>query len=295
MMQDDQFPCIDYYSLERVQQLSFITSFSDFIWDWYESNKRNFIWRDTIDPYHILLSELMLQQTQTERVVPKYNLFLELWPTLFDLSEASLVDILHAWKGLGYNRRAKALHTIAKESERYNYTLPDNEDFLLSLPMIGSSTSSAILSFAYEKKSLYLETNIRRIIIHHFFDSCERVRDKEIIKILSELIEIQHDFKNWYYALMDYGVALKKQGINPNTRSFHYKKQSPFENSNRQVRSTLLFIITQEGIQREIDLINKSPFEKERILIALESLQQDGLLESVVREDEVSYRVPHSK
>ncbi len=292
MIDQQLFPCIDYDLLENNEKFSFILSFCDFVWDWYALHKRDFVWRETRDPYHILLSELMLQQTQTERVVPKYNLFLEQWPTLYDLSQASLTDVLYAWKGLGYNRRAKALHTIGITSKQYNYSLPHDESLLRSFPMIGPSTAAAILSFAYGEKSVYLETNIRRVIIHHFFSGQESVHDRQIKEILQLLIANQENARDWYYALMDYGVFLKKSGINPNRRSLHYAKQSPFENSNRQIRSTLLFIITQEGQQKESTLLEKVPFEDDRILAALETLQKDGLLEAFVSETEPCYKIP---
>lgn len=291
MSEIEEFDSIDFSTLHEEDKLEFIESFSQFLWNWYAVHKREFVWRETSDPYHILLSEMMLQQTQTERVIPKYHLFLDTWPTLKDLSQSSLTDVLYAWKGLGYNRRAKALHQIAIKSEAYGYTLPKDEAILLSFPMIGPATAAAIRSFAYGEKSIYLETNIRRIIIHHFFPTVDKVHDKEIREILALLVEIQVDVKNWYYAFMDYGVYLKKLGINSNRRSLHYKKQSPFENSNRQIRSTLLFIITTEGIQKESDLIEKSSFEEERILYALQSLQQDGLIHDVVKEGEVYYRI----
>ena len=291
MVEIDEFDCIDFNTLNEEDRVPFLLAFSEYIWQWYALHKREFVWRETHDPYHILLSELMLQQTQTERVVPKYNLFLDTWETLETLSKASLTDVLYAWKGLGYNRRAKALHTIASMSEQYDFTLPNDESLLLSFPMIGPATASAIRSFAYGEPSIYLETNIRRVIIHHFFATSEKVHDKDIIHILKNLIEIQHDPKNWYYALMDYGVDMKKMGINPNRRSSHYKKQSKFENSDRQIRSTLLFIITQEGIQKESALIEKSSFPQERILYALKSLQQDGFIHDIVKEGEVYYRI----
>ena len=291
MISEEEFDCVDFDTLKKKDTSSFIQSFSQYIWQWYASHKRDFVWRETSNPYYILLSEMMLQQTQTHRVLPKYHLFVDTWPTLKDLSTASLTDVLYAWKGLGYNRRAKALHTIAIKSKEYNYTLPNDETLLLTFPMIGPATSSAIRSFAYGEKSIYLETNIRRLIIHHFFATSEEVHDKQIREILALLVEHQDDVKNWYYALMDAGVHMKKMGINPNRRSSHYKKQSPFENSHRQIRSTLLFIITQEGIQKESDLIEKSVFPEDRILTALHSLEQDGLIHNVVREKEVYYRI----
>lgn len=285
------FQTIDFNRLNKGEKRGFLHSFSTFIWDWYHHHKRDFVWRETQDAYHILLSELMLQQTQTGRVVPKYHLFLDTWPTLKDLAQSSLTDVLYAWKGLGYNRRAKALQQIAIKSAQFNYTLPNDESILLTFPMIGPATAAAIRSFAYGEKSIYLETNIRRIIIHHFFNSALKVHDKEIKEILLPLVEMQIDVRNWYYALMDYGVHLKKEGVVSNRRSSHYTKQTPFENSHRQIRSTLLFILTQEGSKKEVDLVTITSFEQERILLALQSLKDDGLIHDFVEEHEVYYKI----
>ena len=143
-----EFPTVDFTSLSLKDQQSYLHDFSQFIWEWYNDNKRLFDWRETSDPYRILLSELMLQQTQTERVVSKYNEFLTLWPTFEDMAQSTLTDVLFAWKGLGYNRRAMALRTIASKSESFGYTLPDDYQTLLTFPMIGEATAAAILSFS---------------------------------------------------------------------------------------------------------------------------------------------------
>ncbi|MDC7245505.1 MAG: DNA repair protein [Sphaerochaetaceae bacterium] len=291
MRRDAGFVQLDFDTLSGEDSRSFLDEFSLFIRSWYAGNGRKFEWRETCDPYRILLSELMLQQTQTGRVLPKYRQFLSLWPTLEDMAASTLTDVLFAWKGLGYNRRAKALRDIARMSEPYGYTLPPDEKILRTFPMIGEATSAAIMAFAYQKRSIYLETNIRRVIIHHFFVSSDAVKDREIRKILEALADRQSDMKMWYYALMDYGVMIKKTGINPNRRSHHYHKQSPFENSNRQIRSALLHTITVEGIQPKRALLQRFSFEPGRIEGALKQLEDEGFIEQSVSETEVCYQI----
>ena len=274
------FPLHDLTDVSLSDREGLLQQFSQAVRSWYRKNARTFPWRETDDPYKVLLSELMLQQTQTERVLPKYQEFLSLWPDLKSMSEASLTDILIHWKGLGYNRRAKALKDIALASANWGYTLPNDYDVLLTFPMIGPATASAILSFSYDLPSIYLETNIRRVILHYFFHEREQVRDREVREVLSQLIEEQSEYRHWYYALMDIGVVLRKSGINPNRRSLHYAKQSPFENSPRQVRSTVLDIITTSGRQTLKELDSTLSFSYERIETALQSLSDDGMIVS---------------
>lgn len=252
--------------------------FSEHVWSIFRTHGRSFPWRDTDDPYRILLSELMLQQTQTERVLPKYHLFLEMWPDFRSLASARLLDVLAAWSGLGYNRRALALRTIAQKSEAYGWTLPDDPELLLQLPMIGPATCAAILSFAFRRSSIYLETNVRRVLIHQFHLGQHRVEDRVLRIELQELIALQEDYKGWYYALMDYGVLLKRLVVNPNRRSASYARQGRFENSDRQLRGMLLLRFTEQGPQDIEVLCGKLPFERERILKCVADLEAEGFI-----------------
>jgi A/G-specific adenine glycosylase len=223
-----------------------IKSFKKTIWDYYTKNKRSFPWRETSDPYKILVSELMLQQTQTERVVPKYLSFLQKFPDFLSLSNASIPELLTLWSGLGYNRRALYLYKTAQRVvSDFAGKLPTTENQLLLLPGIGKYTAGAIMAFAYDTQSIFIETNIRRVYLHFFFPNEEKVSDKEIIKLVEQTLP-QKDFRNWYYALMDYGVYLAKNGQNANTRSSHYTKQSKFEGSRRQIRGMALKIYLTE-------------------------------------------------
>lgn len=251
---------------------------SEHVWAFYREHGRNFPWRETDDPYAILVSELMLQQTQTERVLPKYRLFLETWPDFASLAAAPLLEVLAAWKGLGYNRRALALLSIARKSEQYGWTLPDDPDLLLDLPMVGPATCAALLSFAYRKRSVYLETNIRRVLIHQLHPQTERVVDTVLRRELEELADLQDDFKGWYYGLMDYGVLLRKAVVNPNRRSASYVRQGRFENSDRQLRGLLLMRFTEQGPQAVGSLCASLPFERERIVRCIADLEAEGFI-----------------
>lgn len=267
-----------------------LKQFSDYIWLFYREHGRSFPWRDTVDPYRILLSELMLQQTQTERVLPKYQLFLDTWPDFSSLAKATLLEVLSAWKGLGYNRRAIALRTIAQESEHYGWTLPSDYDKLLELPMIGPATGAAIMAFSFQKRSLYLETNIRRVLIYQFHLGEEKVRDRQLLHELDGLLDLQCDYKHWYYGLMDYGVWLKKQVTNPNRRSAHYARQAKFDDSNRQIRGMLLLVFTEQGPQDFKSLCQQLPFAPERIQLCVEALKTEGFIEQV-SESAPRYRI----
>jgi A/G-specific adenine glycosylase len=217
-----------------------IRQFREIIYNYYRSHERSFKWRSTHNPYFILLSELMLQQTQTDRVVAKYDLFVSTFPTIQDLASARIKDVLSLWQGLGYNRRAYALHSICTNIvQRYNGVVPDTPEELITLKHIGPYTSGAICAFAYNKPTVFIETNIRSVFIKLFFDGEDNIHDKDIFPLIEQTVD-KSDPRNWYYALMDYGVMLKKMFKNPNTKSKHYAKQSKFEGSDRQIRSFIL-------------------------------------------------------
>lgn len=269
--------------------------FIDHVMADYRTYGRTFPWRETHDTYRVLLSELMLQQTQTSRVQPKYLQFVEQWPSFENLAGAQLVEVLRLWRGLGYNRRALALVEIAKRSEAYGWSLPDNEQLLRSLPMVGPSTAAAIQSFCYGRKVIYLETNIRRALIHQFFVKTEQVPDSLLRSVLQELIQLTDDSRSWYYALMDYGVLLRTLSVNPNKRSRHYVKQGKFEQSNRQLRGLLLIALTEQGPTTKTALCRSLPFEPERVEQCLHSLVLEGFIEprisEGVAESEIRYGI----
>ncbi len=250
------------------------------ILSFYVAHGRSFPWRESSDAYHILLSEVMLQQTQTSRVLPKYELFLSHYPTIEELAGATVLDLLTHWKGLGYNRRALYLHQCAKASEAWGWTLPEDEHLLRTLPGVGKATAAALMAFAYGAPSIYVETNIRRVIIHCFFRDEHSVTDRQVEEVLRLLLSDIDDYKRWYYALMDYGVLLKALLPNPNRRSAHYSRQGTFENSNRQIRGLLIHLLA-EGGPREGDTIatTLSQFDRERIQYCLTALTEEGFVE----------------
>jgi A/G-specific adenine glycosylase len=278
----------NYLSLPFSQSQEGYEAFLQTILGFYEGHGRQFIWRETSDPYRILLSEVMLQQTQTSRVIPKYELFLSLWPTLKDLAGVALDELLYHWKGLGYNRRALNLRRSAIASREWDWNLPTKQTELLSLPGVGKATAAAIGAFSYRERTIYLETNIRRVLLHCFYPDQEGVKDKELELLLGRLVQLVEDPKAWYYALMDFGVLLKHLLPNANTRSAHYTKQAKFENSNRQIRGQLIHLLSDTGAKEQQQVTTLlSHFEEERVLYCLGQLEKEGFVE----ETEGTYRI----
>jgi A/G-specific adenine glycosylase len=265
-------------TLSKDQRKEAFNALSLAVWEHYRLYKRIFSFRQTTNPYHILVSEMMLQQTQVERVEPKYEQFIKRWPTLEALSQASLSEVLQMWKGLGYNRRALALHSIATSSKQQSWQLPKTQIELLTLPQVGAATRAAIMVVAYQQKALYLETNIRRVLLYHFHPHQENVTDATLLAELEELTEMQTDYKHWYYALLDWGAKLKTLVPNPNRRSAQYAKQSPFENSPRQVRAKVLFLLQEKGPLEKEKVGQHLPYEMDRIEKALKALEKEGFI-----------------
>lgn len=197
-------------------------------------------WRLTTDPYSIAVSEIMLQQTQVDRVIPKYTAFLQKFPTVQKLAKAPLAGVLGMWSGLGYNRRAKFLHQMAQAVvNEYKGTFPDSYEELKKLPGIGPYTAGAIAAFAFNQAVPIIETNIRTVYLHHFFKNKENVSDAALHKIIEKTLDTKNP-RVWYWALMDYGSHLKSTGIKNNAKSKHYTKQSAFVGSKRQIRGAIM-------------------------------------------------------
>ena len=245
---------------------------------YYAAHGRSFPWRTTNDPYSILVSEFMLQQTQTERVVEKYNRWLEVFPTVQDLAAASLVQVLEQWVGLGYNRRARFLHQCAQTIvNRYGGVVPDTPETLATLSGIGPYTAAAISTFAYNKPNAFIETNIRAVFIFFFFKDRVDIRDKEIFPHIEASLYTENP-RLWYYALMDYGAELKKKTVNPNRKSRHYTKQSKFEGSVRQARGAVIRTLTERKTQEYRALYANTQMEKLLFDKALEGLIREGFV-----------------
>ena len=255
-----------------------IQNFQSLILDFYKSSGRDFLWRQTKDPYAILVSEIMLQQTQTLRVLPKYEQWLFRFPTFYELADASLKEVLSYWQGLGYNRRGKYLHEIAKRViQDFDGQLPACTKKLEQLPGIGKYTAADVCTFAFGLPHSFIETNIRTVFIVNFFQDQEKVHDKEIMLVVEQTID-EDNPREWYYALMDYGVMLKQQLVNPNRKSAHHTIQSKFEGSDRQIRGIILKLLTQKEKVSLQELKKNIKRKSERIEKALGQLITEGFL-----------------
>ena len=295
-----------------------IKKFQETILSWYAKNRRDLPWRNTKDPYKILVSEIMLQQTQVPRVLPKYKEFLKAFPTFETLSKAPDKKLLKVWQGLGYWRRAKYLKETAKiivkeektadltrrvgahveseakrgvkreEKPQLERNFPKIPEQLEKLPGIGHYTARAIACFAFDRCEAFLDTNIRRVYLHFFFQGKENVSDKEIFPLAKKAIfslpkEISP--REWHYALFDYGATVLK-GKAINKRSRHHAKQSKFEGSFRSFRTKALrFVlsspkskITHEEIEEYIRELIRQKDSTYSPASIIDSLLKDDLL-----------------
>ena len=284
-----------------------ILAFQRAILSWYKTNRRDLPWRNTKDPYKILVSEVMLQQTQVTRVIPKYKEFLKAFPTLESLAKTSDKKLLKTWAGLGYWRRAlnlkeaarilvsaqatkfltsprRRFSTLAKRKSPRAQNPKSRGDFevrsleslspsdLESLPGIGPYTARAVSCFAFGNAEAFLDTNIRRVYLHFFFPKRKDIPDEEILKIAEKAVWKKNP-REWHYALFDYGATvLKNSGAN--RRSRHYAKQSKFEGSFRSFRTKVVnFLLSQKQNntpQKTIKaLLKESPYPTEKIISSL--------------------------
>jgi len=236
-------------------------------------------WRKTTDPYQILVSEIMLQQTQVERVVPKYTAFIQAYPTVHHLARASMSEVLSMWNGLGYNRRGKMLRdAVCRIAEEYNGVIPDDVHLLERLPGIGPYTARAVCIFAFNQPHVCVETNIRTVFLHEFFPNHFDVTDKAIYALIEKTLDTNNP-REWYAALMDYGAYLKKIYTNPSRKSKHYAKQAPFKGSMREVRGKVLRALLKRNMDTST-LAHKTDVPLDRIRDALNSLEKDGMITS---------------
>lgn len=229
-----------------------LEEFSATVWERGRELYRDLPWRDTHDPYAILLSEVMLQQTQVSRVMGRWEQWLETFPTIADLASAPLPPVLELWQGMGYNRRALNLKRCAEEVVvMHDGVVPSDKKALLALPGIGPSTSAGVRIFAFRQPDMYLETNVRAVFIHELFPGRESVADKELVSLVEATCPQDARVRAWYYALLDYGAHLKKTMPNPTRRSKHYTRQSKFEGSHRQKRAYLLRRVIDDALSTE--------------------------------------------
>jgi len=253
--------------------------FQKTIWEFYHSQGRvGLPWRKTKNPYKIWVSEVMLQQTQVSRVKEKYVNFLKKFPTIQSLSIASQSEVLKEWAGLGYNRRAlflkKGAEYVAKDLKG---KFPKDVTELQKIPGIGHYTARAIETFAFNQKHIFVETNIRSVFFNHFFKGSETVSDKEILEFVEKTLP-EENFREWYFALMDYGSFLKKEGKGHNTKSKHYTKQSKFEGSDRQIRAAIVRYLTQNGKTDFSKILKNLPFDEERLEIQIQKLLDEEMV-----------------
>lgn len=249
-----------------------IQAFQNKIFKWYAENKRALPWRETTDPYCIMVSEFMLQQTQVSRVIPKYRAFIERFPTLESLATAQLAEVLILWSGLGYNRRAVCLHQAAKELVAKGY-FPNEPRELERIKGIGKYTARSIVIFAFNKDIATVDTNIRRIFIHEGF-ATENSTEKELFLIANQLLPKGRS-RDWHNALMDYGslvVNAKNTGITPKS------KQSKFQGSDRQYRGRVLRYLVENEKATLNELITQKIVPTRKIEQILENLLKDKLI-----------------
>ncbi len=269
--------------------------FRNLVWKYYlEHGRHDLPWRKTHDPYRILVSEVMLQQTQVERVKAYYQAWIKSYPTVHALASASLGDVLKSWQGLGYNRRAKALHETAKAIAKAGGKFPVTAEDLQKLPGIGPYTARAVIAFSLNTDVVFIETNIRTAIIHHFFSSKKSnttiygsVSDVEVVAILEKL-HPKGRSREWYAALMDYGAHLKRSGVRLNAKAKGYTKQSTFSGSDRQARGAILKELTK-GKATRVRLVGLLGDDRsEQLGLQLLKLQKEGML----KKTHNSYTLP---
>jgi A/G-specific adenine glycosylase len=260
-----------------VQQQAFQTT----VREYYRVHGRHDLpWRlpepgGRFDPYKVIVSELMLQQTQVSRVIPKYEAFLGRFPTVSSLAKAPLADVLRAWSGLGYNRRAKFLHQASQIiTDDYNGEFPQDPAALQTLPGIGPNTAGAILAYAFNEPVIFVETNVRTVFIHHFFHDQTGISDKTILELVSQTLDRRQP-REWYWALMDYGSCLKQTVGNPNRRSRQYTAQSKFEGSRRQIRGQIIKLLGSNAYTKA-NLRQQIP--DDRLESVIDELLQEGLI-----------------
>ncbi len=261
-----------------------IHAFHKMIFSWWKDNRRDLPWRRTRDPYHILVSEVMLQQTQVSRVLPKYNEFLAAFPDVFALANASTGDVLRIWKGMGYNRRALYLKRAAEAVvAAYHGKFPNSELLLTKLPGVGTYTARAIMVFAYEQNVSMVDTNIRQIIIHFLFNGL--LQKEKVIRETADRLVPEERAWEWHQALMDYGALALPRGAIKRTET--KEKAVPFKDSDRHYRGKILDCLREKNTKESTlvtGLINMYGKTKGKYVAIITGLIKDGL---VVRQKNV--------
>lgn len=272
---------LPWYSAVVIEQD--ISVFQQTVWKHYRTYGRHDLpWRQphdgAYDPYRIVVSELMLQQTQVPRVIPKFEIFIGAFPSFQALAEAPLSEVLKVWSGLGYNRRAKFLRQTAQIiAEQYDGRLPQERADLVALAGIGFHTAGAILAYVFNQPVVFIETNIRTVFIHHFFAGQEKVSDAALLPLVEESLPSEN-IREWYWALMDYGTYLKQTVGNASKASVTYARQSAFQGSRRQIRGQLLRLLAEK--QQTFAGLS-TVIADDRLSSVLEDLVNEGFIEKV--------------
>lgn len=243
-----------------------------------EKGRDELPWRTRRTPYRVFVSEIMLQQTQVERVIPKFNAFLSRFPDWQALASASLADVLTLWIGLGYNRRAKALHQSARTVvARFDGKLPRDPALIRELPGVGPYTAAAVAAFAFDMPTIFIETNIRTVFLHHCFAGKQKVCDTDILPLVARSLAGKKP-SVWYAALMDYGSQLKHGGVRLNAQSAQHAKQSAFEGSARQLRGAIVRLVLAEQEMSVRDMARQLKKPQRDVRREALRLQKEGLI-----------------
>jgi A/G-specific adenine glycosylase len=255
-----------------------IRAFKKKVYDYYDHQGRDLPWRKGVTAYRVLISEIMLQQTQVERVTEKYREFLAAFPDFKALAQAPTAKLLKIWSGMGYNRRALSLKALAQNVvSEHKGRLPSAPDILVTLPGIGKYTAGAVAAFAFNKPVVFMDTNIRRVYIHEFFLDRQNIHDDELLPLVLQTLDAKNPRK-WYNALMDYGSMVKREHGNPNKKSAHYTRQSPFENSNRQVRGRIMKVLVAMAPLTAARIVKETGMDTKRVKKNLTDLEREGFI-----------------
>lgn len=257
-----------------------VRDFQDEVMEFYAAKGRHdMAWRHTADPYQIVVSEVMLQQTQVSRVAVKYPLFIETFPDFAALAAAPRAVLLAVWQGMGYNRRALNLQKLAQEiTGKFCGVLPKDPCLLAELAGIGPTTSCSIAAFAFNRPVVFIETNIRRVFIHYFFSDTAVVDDRDLLPLISACL-LPGNSREWYWALMDLGTSLKSAVQNPNRRSRQYVKQSAFAGSDRQIRGLALKLLLEGSSADPAELAKTIGTDPNRVTGIFENMRREGFFE----------------
>jgi len=255
-----------------------IRTFRNKVCHYYDTQGRDLPWRKRVTPYRVLVSEIMLQQTQVDRVIEKYRVFLAAFPNFKALANAPTAKLLKIWSGMGYNRRALSLKKLAQVVvAEHKGRLPRDPEQLVTLPGIGPYTAGAIAAFAFSRPVVFMDTNIRRVFIHEFLHDRQNIHDNDLVPLVRQALDA-NDPRKWYNALMDYGTMLKREHGNPNTKSAHYVRQAPFENSNRQVRGRIVKALVGGKPLTAGRIVQETGMDADRVKKNLIQLCKEGFI-----------------